>query len=252
MVRPGTQVRNTVGWDAPDHVSGGEGCLIRPPGLDLDVWQTQHFAMSSRKSEIASSDRRPRSTKDGAVDQGATSEATLLTTWTTKVIEANDAALRLLGVRSTQLVGKPLAVFVDLVDRTAFRSRLQTVPDVGRCSDWRLHLRRPDGSARAVVATVEAASETATKAHCDLRWSMRLDPETKPKVAREDVDALLGHVAHELNQPLAAIVSYARGCLMRIQKHTLTNEDLEMVLEQIIAEALRAGAIIRETRRKDD
>ena len=226
--------------------------MIWRTGLDLGVRQTQHSGMPTRKSEIASSDRRPRSTSHDASEHAATGEATLLTTWTTKVLEADDAALALLGVRSSQLVGKPLAVFVDLVDRTAFRSRLQTIPDVGRCSDWRLHLRRPDGSGRAVVVTVEPASATAAKAQCDLRWSIRLDPETKPKVAQADVDALLGHVAHELNQPLAAIVSYARGCLMRIQKQTLTNEDLEMVLEQIVAEALRAGATIREMRRKDD
>ena len=222
-------------------------------GLDLAGPRTQHSAMPQRKSDTAPSAGRPSSPGTDAAREVVPSSAMLLTTWSTKVVEANQEALALLGVRhGDHLIGKPLAVFVDLVDRTAFRSRLNEVPQTGGCSDWRLHLRRPDGAMRAVLATVEPATSGASAdGRCDLRWTIRIDADAVPRVAQQDVDELIRTLAHDLNQPLAAIVSYARGCLMRMEKKTLTNDDLEMVLEQIVAEALRAGATIREFRRKD-
>ena len=199
--------------------------------------------MSQRKSDGATTSAQAR-----VASPSATTDAVVTTTWTTKVLTANAAALALLRTREAQLVDKPLAVFVDLVDRTAFRTRLRGVVGDGGCRDWHLSLRCADGTTRAVVATVELASADP---HCDLRWTLRVDSDAGRSVSRNDVDELIGKLAHDLNQPLAAIVSYARGCQLRVGSNTLKTEDLKLILEQITAEALRAGAIIRELRRKD-
>jgi C4-dicarboxylate-specific signal transduction histidine kinase len=61
-------------------------------------------------------------------------------------------------------------------------------------------------------------------------------------------------LAHELNQPLAAIVGYARGCTRRLRSATVTPSDIVPAIDQISAEALRAGEYIRHLRafvRKD-
>ncbi len=55
-------------------------------------------------------------------------------------------------------------------------------------------------------------------------------------------------LAHELNQPLAAIANYARGCLRRIQAGTGSWEELARALEQVCDQAERAGGIIRSLR----
>jgi len=55
-------------------------------------------------------------------------------------------------------------------------------------------------------------------------------------------------LAHELNQPLAAIVSYARGCTRRLRSTTVTPSDIVPAIDQISAEALRAGEYIRHLR----
>lgn len=199
--------------------------------------------MSQRKSDGATTSAQAR-----VASPSATTDAVVTTTWTTKVLTANAAALALLRTREAQLVDKPLAVFVDLVDRTAFRTRLRAVVADGGCHDWHLSLRCADGTTRAVVATVERGS---VDPHCDLRWTLRLDTEAAPSVSRNDVEELVRKLAHDLNQPLAAIVSYARGCQLRMKSNTLKPEDLAMVLEQIIAEALRTGAAIREFQRKE-
>ena len=55
-------------------------------------------------------------------------------------------------------------------------------------------------------------------------------------------------LAHELNQPLAAVVSYARGCARRLEAGELSKAALLEVLEEISAQALRAGEVLRRIR----
>lgn len=55
-------------------------------------------------------------------------------------------------------------------------------------------------------------------------------------------------IAHELNQPLAAVVNYAHGCARRIRAGTGDSRDLLSALEQIAAQATRAGEIIKRLR----
>jgi two-component system sensor histidine kinase TtrS len=55
-------------------------------------------------------------------------------------------------------------------------------------------------------------------------------------------------LAHELNQPLAAIVNYANGSLRRLQADELNRDDLRKVLERIAAEGNRSAEIIRRLR----
>lgn len=52
-------------------------------------------------------------------------------------------------------------------------------------------------------------------------------------------------LAHELNQPLSAITSYATGCLNRIESNGSQIRELKQPLEKLVAQAQRAGKIIR-------
>jgi signal transduction histidine kinase len=55
-------------------------------------------------------------------------------------------------------------------------------------------------------------------------------------------------LAHELNQPLAAIVSYARGCALRLRADEVDRARLIEVIEEISEQALRAGEVLRRIR----
>ncbi len=55
-------------------------------------------------------------------------------------------------------------------------------------------------------------------------------------------------LAHELNQPLAAITSYAQGCVQRLRSRKTKPEDMLETMDKIAAEAKRAGGIIRRVR----
>jgi len=55
-------------------------------------------------------------------------------------------------------------------------------------------------------------------------------------------------IAHELNQPLSAILNYASGCVRRIQQDVGDKNDLIKAIEQIRGQATRAGEIIKRLR----
>jgi PAS domain S-box-containing protein len=55
-------------------------------------------------------------------------------------------------------------------------------------------------------------------------------------------------IAHELNQPLSAIVNFANGCARRIRLDIGGKEELLEALKQISAQAARAGEIIKRLR----
>ncbi len=55
-------------------------------------------------------------------------------------------------------------------------------------------------------------------------------------------------LAHELNQPLAAIMNFSNGCVRRIKSGAIEESALESALEQITLQAERAGEIIRRLR----
>ncbi len=55
-------------------------------------------------------------------------------------------------------------------------------------------------------------------------------------------------LAHELNQPLAAIVSYTQGCVRRIANGNHKPHELLNAMKQVTGQAQRAGEIIRHLR----
>ncbi len=62
-------------------------------------------------------------------------------------------------------------------------------------------------------------------------------------------------LAHELNQPLSAISSYAQGCVRHLGAGGASSEELRLAMEQVVEQAHRAGQIIRRLRgflRKDE
>ena len=60
---------------------------------------------------------------------------------------------------------------------------------------------------------------------------------------------LAAGMAHEINQPLAAIANYAEACLASLVDPAVPSQPLMVPLQRILAAALRGGEIIRRSRR---
>jgi two-component system, LuxR family, sensor kinase FixL len=59
---------------------------------------------------------------------------------------------------------------------------------------------------------------------------------------------LSGSLAHELNQPLTAILSNAQAALRMMQQDADSREEIEEILSEIVAESLRASQVIHRMR----
>lgn len=69
------------------------------------------------------------------------------------------------------------------------------------------------------------------------------------------IGEMAGGIAHELNQPLTAIANYALAAERLLEAPDADFEDVHVALREIVAEAMRAGEIIRRLRglaRADD
>ncbi len=94
--------------------------------------------------------------------------------------------------------------------------------------------------ARVVARTAElSASEQRAREHqAHLAHVLRVSTMGEMAAA----------LAHELNQPLGAIVNYANGIGVRLRDGGLARDDLQEAVTRIAAEGLRAGEIIRRSR----
>lgn len=62
------------------------------------------------------------------------------------------------------------------------------------------------------------------------------------------ISEMTAGLAHEINQPLAAIVSYAKGSARRMRTGNAQSAELLQVMDEIAAQAVRADEIIRRLR----
>ena len=143
------------------------------------------------------------------------------------------------------------ARFADPQARTAFLERLA---NAGSVADYLVRLRRADGS----LAWIEV---TATADPPDSTGAMRIEALVRDVSERKHLEvqsrdlyyqllqtekmAALGQtisgVAHELNNPLATILSWAE----RLAEHSDDNAPLKRGLDVILSESERAARIVR-------
>ena len=141
--------------------------------------------------------------------------------------------------------------FVDPHARAAFVARLSSD---GSVNDYLLRLRRADGAAVWVEVTARAdppGADGALRVEAlvrDVSERKKMDDETRDfhaQLMQAEKMAALGQtisgVAHELNNPLATILSWAE----RLSQKTGLDESVRRGLETILGESERAARIVR-------
>jgi len=124
----------------------------------------------------------------------------------------------------------------DVVDMTGEHRRVY----------WRCIARRtPDGNPAGWLCSGTDVTDEARR-----EAASRVAQDRLTRVARlATVGEMASGVAHEINQPLTAITTYARACARYLDMPQPDFAELREAVREIGAEGLRAGEIIRRLRR---
>ena len=156
--------------------------------------------------------------------------------------------------------GEAFLAYIHGDDREHFDAALAAVEDETDTLDLRYRIARPDGGQRFVHLIARAQRHeggvTLTGMLHDITERQHAEEEAQRTRARlthvsrlSTMGEMAGGLAHELNQPLTAISVYASACARLLEQDGADlKEDLSGALEQINAQAIRAGEVIRRLR----
>jgi PAS domain S-box-containing protein len=204
-----------------------------------------------------------------------------------RILEFNHEAEAIFGARRAEVLGKDyLELFLSPERRPIVGSMIQRILDGELVDEYETVLHAHDGQERSLLWNVRRLSgaggqplgvigigQDITERKRAEEQVRRLNEELEARVVARTAElsaseqrarehqAHLAHVlrvstmgemaaalAHELNQPLGAIVNYANGIGVRLRDGGIAPDELQEAVTRIAAEGLRAGEIIRRSR----
>ncbi|GLR85262.1 trifunctional serine/threonine-protein kinase/ATP-binding protein/sensor histidine kinase [Bradyrhizobium iriomotense] len=184
-----------------------------------------------------------------------------------RIIEANDTFLRMLGFDRDDFVSGHL----DWIDLTPpqWRSRsaeaLEDLKNTGTIKPYEREYFRKDGSRVPVLigaARLEQVENQGVsfvldlterrQAESEARDSERRYRETQMELAHANRVATMGQltasIAHEVNQPITAMIGNAEASLRWLDRRPPDLEEVRRLLERIAKDGRRVGNVIDRTR----
>jgi len=178
------------------------------------------------------------------------------------LIDVNEAFCRMLGYTREEMLQTPLSKTVHPADREMGREPFQQVVQ-GQLSHYsveRRFIRKNRGvrwGVQSVAPQYDAEGNVAMLiVHIvDITQRRRAEAESQERLrqlARTErlstVGVIAATLAHELNQPLTAIVNYGHGAIRRITAGTAPPDVMIGVLRQMVAQAQRTSAMLGHVR----
>ena len=145
-------------------------------------------------------------------------------------------------------------------DRALIQQELNRVAQGAHNHDYELRLLMPDGEVKHVHVLAhrvkyKSGKEEIVGALMDItgaRKSQEALHAAQSALAHASRVAMLGEIsasiAHEVNQPLAAIVANGQACLRFLRRETPDLDDVRGAVEWIVKDGNRAGEVIRRVR----
>lgn len=175
----------------------------------------------------------------------------------------NASAERLFGYSAQEVIGQNVSILMTEPDQRAHDEYLaryaatRSPHIIGKGRE--VEARRKDGSVFPVFLSVGSVPGAEPPRFAgfiqDISARRRGEAETRRLQERlmhvsrlATVGEMSAGIAHELNQPLAAVANYAQACDRLLGLADPDIEEVRSALKQIAAQAVRAGDIIRRLR----
>ncbi len=189
-----------------------------------------------------------------------TGTATVIIDADTTILLANAEFERLSGYAKCELEGRMsytrLVADEDLA-RVHARHRLRRIDADSAPSKYECRLITRDGGVRDTFLTIDMIPGTkrSVGSFLDITEHNRTEAHARQRIAElahvsrlSTAGEMASGLAHELNQPLFAVVNFAEGCIQRVRSGEVNPGELQGALEDIVKEAERAGKIIHRLR----
>ena len=180
-----------------------------------------------------------------------------------QILAVNPAFQLMLGVSEDQLRGRSIVDMSFEEDQLAARRQLTWLTNPG-AREYRVErrFRRADGAALWVNASVSVAPATAESApmvvcvvedvtqHKQARTELAtVQAELERATRASAMGELAASIAHEVNQPLAAVVANSQACLRWLAGDPKNEQEAIEAAQRIVRDASRASDVIARIRK---
>jgi PAS domain S-box-containing protein len=178
--------------------------------------------------------------------------------WTGQIIMMNPILPQSLGYTEAELLGHRAIDLLhpDDVEVVNDQFRALTTNET-TLFNVEMRVRRKDGTYRVLSWDVSSSPAErrlygVARDITDTRQVEREMAERRDEMAHllrlQTMGEMASEIAHELNQPLTAIVAYARGASNRLRSGDVPTDELNDLMGKVATQALRAGELIRRIR----
>jgi len=179
------------------------------------------------------------------------------------ILALNSAAVRLFGYEAGEALGRNITLFMPAAVAAEHDRHIARYLETGQARvigrGREVEARRRDGSTFPAHLSVGRVPDSDPPRFIgfvhDLTPQRAAEEEnqlSQARLAQVSRFAAMGEmaagIAHELNQPLSAIATYAQACDRMLDRPDPDLPEIHEALKQISAQALRAGEVIRRLR----
>ena len=170
-----------------------------------------------------------------------------------QIIEANDAFLRMVGYAREDLISGRMR-WTDLTPpewRASDAKRVDAVKLTGTSQQFEKEYFHKDGSRVPVLVGVARIEETGNQAVAfviDLSERKRAEAELVHANRVATMGQLTASIAHEVNQPLAALLTNAETAVRWLARQPPNSEKAKPLIDRIIIDGKRAADIVSRIR----
>jgi two-component system sensor kinase FixL len=193
----------------------------------------------------------------------ASSELVLFCNSDLQIDYLNEAAIRTMNIDKARF---PTLHLDELMSRDNYRQvQHQIIPEVLKTGNWRgeilLKPQSMEGRIAVIQQIIPHRGDNGQLQYFSVIGRDITDQKKAEEEARQhqlemahisrlmSVGEMASGLAHEINQPLAAIFNYSRGSLRRIEEGSMTElEQVTQALQLISRQAMRAADIIKRLR----